>query len=298
MSEVETVQKVGIVGLGIMGSAMSKHLLAAGFEVHGFDVVPEKVEAFTQRGGVAHGSGAEVAAASELVLFSLPTIPSLEAATEDVAGGAHDGLIAAEMGVFPIDSKQKSFDRLAEVGVELMDVPVSGTGLQAEDGTLVVMASGSEEAFNRTKPVFDAVGRATYYLGPFPNGSVMKFIANLLVAVHNLSSAEAHGLGIAAGMDPDVVQEVIADGVGSSRIFEIRGPMMAADTYEPPSARLTTILKDATIIQAFARSVGAPTPLLDTALPIYEESKAAGLGDLDAAALLRYLEQSSSMTRG
>ncbi|MDH3499332.1 MAG: NAD(P)-dependent oxidoreductase [Acidimicrobiia bacterium] len=294
---VSLVQRVGVVGLGIMGSAMSRHLIAAGLEVHGYDVLDDKVVAFSELGGITHPSGAEVAAASELVLFSLPTIPSLAAATEDVAAGAHEGLIAAEMGVFPIDSKQQSFDRLAQVGVELMDVPVSGTGLQAEDGTLVVMASGTTDAFERTKHVFDAVGRATYYLGPFPNGSIMKFIANLLVAVHNLSSAEAHALGIAAGMDPEVVQQVIGDGVGSSRIFEIRGPMMAADSYEPPSARLTTILKDAKIIQAYARSVGAPTPLLDTALPVYEASKAAGLGDLDAAALLRYLEADSGITR-
>ena len=291
------MQRIGVVGLGIMGSAMSGHLMAAGYELHGFDVVPEKIDDFVARGGIAHESGAGVAAVSELVILSLPTIPSLEAATEDVAAGAHDGLIVAEMGVFPIDAKERSRDRFAEVGVELMDVPVSGTGFQAADATLVVMASGSEEAYAATKAVFDVVGRATYYLGPFPNGSVMKFIANLLVAIHNLSSAEAHGLGIAAGMDPNVVQEVIADGVGSSAIFEIRGPMMAADSYEPPSARLDTIKKDAGIIQAFARSVGAPTPLLDTAVPIYAASSAAGLGDLDAAALLRHLEQLGGLQR-
>lgn len=293
----EQVKRVGIVGLGIMGSAMTKHLVAGGFEVHGFDVVPDRVSEFEALGGTSHGSGAEVAAASELVIFSLPTIPSLEAATQDVASGAHPGLIAAEMGVFPIESKQASYDRLAEVGVELMDVPVSGTGLQAADGTLVVMASGTPEAFARTSNVFDTVGRATYFLGPFPNGSVMKFIANLLVAIHNLSSAEAHALGIAAGMDPETVQEVIADGVGSSRIFEIRGPMMASDTYEPPSAKLTTILKDAGIIQAFARNVGAPTPLLDATVPVYEATNDAGFGDLDAAALLRYLETSAGLER-
>ncbi len=291
------IQRVGIVGLGIMGTAMARHLIDADFEVHGYDVLDDKVANFVEMGGIAATSGADVAAACEMVIFSLPTIPSLEAATDDVAAGAHEGLIAAEMGVFPIESKQLAHDRLASVGVELMDVPVSGTGLQAVDGTLVVMASGSQEAFDRTKGVFDTIGRATYYLGPFPNGSVMKFIANLLVAVHNLSSAEAHALGIAAGMDPAVVQEVIGDGVGSSRMFEIRGPMMVADTYEPPSARLTTILKDAGIIQAFARTNGAPTPLLDAALPIYEACQAAGLGDLDAASLLRYLENESGIKR-
>jgi 3-hydroxyisobutyrate dehydrogenase-like beta-hydroxyacid dehydrogenase len=292
------VQRVGVVGLGVMGSAMSKHLLAAGFEVHGFDVMTDKVSPFVAMGGIAQPSGAEVARASELVLFSLPTIPALEAATDDVAAGAHAGLIAAEMGVFPIDAKQRAFDRLARAGVELMDVPVSGTGLQAADATLVVMASGSEEAFARTRHVFDTIGRATYYLGQFPNGSVMKFIANLLVAVHTLSSAEAHALGMSAGMDPTVVQQVIADGVGSSRMFEIRGPMMVADRYDPPSARLDIIKKDAGIIQEFARSVGSPTPLLDAAVPIYQAASGEGLGDLDAAALCRYLESVAGLTRG
>jgi 3-hydroxyisobutyrate dehydrogenase-like beta-hydroxyacid dehydrogenase len=294
----KSLHRVGIVGIGIMGSAMSRLLLKAGFEVCGFDTDADKLAEFARIGGQEKDSAAEVAAASELVIFSLPNIPSLVAATEDVAAGAHDGLIAAEMGTFPIEAKQDAFDRLAQVGVELMDVPVSGTGLQAADGTLVVMASGSRQAFDRTECVFDVVGKATHYLGPFPNGSMMKFIANLLVTIHNLSTAEAHALGIAAGMDPNTVQTVIGDGVGSSRIFDIRGPMMVADDYEPPSARLSTILKDAKIIQAFARSNGAPTPLLDTALPIYAASDAAGLGGLDAAALLRYLENESGISRG
>jgi putative dehydrogenase len=291
------IDRVGVVGLGVMGSAMSGHLIDAGYEVHGFDVDPAKSTEFTNRGGIAETSGAAVATSSDLVILSLPTVGALEAATEDVASGAHPGLIAAEMGVFPIEAKTAARDRMAEVGVELMDVPVSGTGLQAADATLVVMASGSQEAFDATKAVFDTIGRATYYLGPFPNGSVMKFIANLLVVIHNLSSAEAHALGIAAGMDPAVVQEVISDGVGSSRIFEIRGPMMVADSYEQASARLNIALKDAGIISAFARSVGAPTPLLDTAIPVYEQSRDAGLGDLDAAALCRFLEQSAGLHR-
>lgn len=290
-------QRVGIIGLGVMGSAMSGHLLAAGYEVHGFDVVAERRNELDARGGTAHTSGKSVAEASDLVLLSLPSVEALAAATEDVAGGAHEGLIVAEMGVFPIEAKERSKERLASLGVELMDVQVSGTGLQAADATLVVMASGSEEAFEATRDVFDVVGRATHYLGPFPNGSIMKYIANLLVAIHNLSSAEAHALGLAAGMDPDTVQRVIADGVGSSRIFEIRGPMMAADDYEPPSARLDIIKKDAGIIQSFARSVGAPTPLLDTALPIYAAASASGLGDLDAAALCRHLERLAGIER-
>jgi 3-hydroxyisobutyrate dehydrogenase-like beta-hydroxyacid dehydrogenase len=144
--------------------------------------------------------------------------------------------------------------------------------------------------------VFEAIGRSTHYLGDFGNGSRMKYIANLLVAVHGLAAAEAHTLGIAAGLDPALVQEVMEDGVGSSKIFEIRGPMMVANDY-PPAARLDILLKDATIIRDFARSVGAVTPLLDAAVPVYFESSEAGLGGLDAAALCRYLETQSGIER-
>lgn len=291
------MRRIGVIGVGVMGSAMSQHLLAARYEVHGFDVDGDRLTRFAEAGGIAETSGAAVAAASDLVLFSLPTVEALEAATEDVAAGAHRGLLAAEMGVFPIEAKQRAHDRLAEMGVELMDVPVSGTGIQAAEATLVVMASGTKQAFEATRAVFDTIGRATYYLGAFPNGSVMKFIANLLVTVHSLSSAEAHVLGMAAGMDPDTVQRVISDGVGSSRMFEIRGPMMAADRYHPPSARLDIIKKDAGIISGFARAVGAPTPLLDAALPIYQAASDGGLGDLDAAALCRHLERLAGLQR-
>jgi putative dehydrogenase len=175
-------------------------------------------------------------------------------------------------------------------------VPLSGTGIQARDATLVVLASGSRAGFDLAMPVFEAIGRSSHYLGEFGNGSKMKYIANLLVAIHNLAAAEAHALGIAAGIEPATVQEVMEDGVGSSKIFEIRGPMMVADDY-PPAARLDIILKDAGLISDYAHSIGAPIPLLEAALPIYEEASAAGLGDLDAAALLRYLERTSGLTR-
>ena len=254
------VQRVGVIGLGVMGTAMSGHLITAGYEVGGYDIDPTRMDALAAAGGTPRGSAAEVAADSDLVLFSLASVEALNDAAAGVAEGAHPGLIAVEMGVLPIAAKQAAFDLLAGAGVELMDVPVSGTGLQAADATLVVLASGSKEAFEAASPIFDVIGRATHYLGPFPNGSVMKFIANLLVSVHTWAAAEAHALGAAAGMDAQLVQRVIADGVGTSAMFEIRGPMMAADSYSPPSGRLDIIKKDAEIIQAYARSVGAPTP--------------------------------------
>ena len=288
--------RVGVIGVGIMGGAMATNLLKAGHEVIGFDVDPSKAEALAGVGLVAAASPAAVADSSEVVVLSLPSVPALDEVAAALAAHPREGLICLETGTLPLDAKEKARSVLAGAGIELMDVPLSGTGLQAADATLVVLASGSGTAFEKARPVFDAIGRSTHYLGEFGNGSKMKYIANLLVAVHNLATAEAHALGIAAGMDPALVQEVMEDGVGSSKIFEIRGPMMVADDY-PPAARLDIIAKDAKLIAEFARLVGAPTPLLDTSIEYYEAASSSGLGDLDAAALCRFLEQSAGLAR-
>ena len=288
--------RVGVIGVGIMGGAMATNLLKAGHEVIGFDVDPSKVEALAGVGLVAAASPAAVADSSEVVVLSLPSVPALDEVAATLAAHPREGLICLETGTLPLDAKEKARSVLAGAGIELMDVPLSGTGLQAADATLVVLASGSGTAFEKARPVFDAIGRSTHYVGEFGNGSKMKYIANLLVAVHNLATAEAHALGIAARMDPALVQEVMEDGVGSSKIFEIRGPMMVADDY-PPAARLDIIAKDAKLIAEFARLVGAPTPLLDTSIEYYEAASSSGLGDLDAAALCRFLEQSAGLAR-
>ncbi|MCY3662180.1 MAG: NAD(P)-dependent oxidoreductase [bacterium] len=276
--------RVGVIGVGVMGGAMSGHLVAAGFEVCGYDVELAKVAASA---ATPVGSVADVAARSDVVLLSLPSVSALEGVAAELADAEPAGLVAVEMGTLPLEAKQQAHDRLAAAGCDLLDAPVSGTGLQAADATLVIYSSGSRAGFERALPIFEIIGRRSYDLGAFGNGSRMKFVANLLVAVHTLAAAEAHALGEAAGLDPEVTQEVISAGVGTSSMFDIRGPMMVADSFDRPSARLAIIRKDAGIIADFARSIGTETPLLGAALPLYERGLEAGLGDLDAAALRR-----------
>lgn len=289
-------EQIGVIGLGVMGSAMARNMMRAGHQVLGFDIDRHKVETFADIGGEAASSADEVAGATGIVVLSLPTTSALAEVAAEIAITGRHGLVCLESGTFPLDAKIEAREVMAAAGVDLLDTPLSGTGLQAADATLVVFASGCREGYERARPVFEAIGRSTHYLGEFGNGSKMKYIANLLVAVHGLAAAEAHVLGIAAGLDPALVQNVMEDGVGSSKIFEIRGPMMVADDY-PPAARLDILLKDGTLIRDYARSVGAPTPLLDTAVPVYRQASEAGLGDLDAAALCRFLEDLGGLQR-
>ena len=231
-----------------------------------------------------------MAARSDVVLLSLPSAGALEDTSAELAAAEPEGLVAVEMSTLPLEVKQRAHDRLAEAGCDLLDAPVSGTGLQAADATLIVYGSGSRAGLETASPIFDVIGRRTYHLGSFGNGTRMKFVANLLAAVHTLAAAEAHALGSAAGLDPAVTQEVISAGVGTSATFDIRGPMMVADSFEPPAGRLAIIDKDAGIITAFARALGVETPLLDAARPIYSRGTAEGLGDLDVAAVRRLFE--------
>ena len=289
-------ETVGVVGLGVMGSAMAANLVTAGHPVVGFDIDPERRSSAAGAGVRIENSAGAVGAASGIVVFSLPTVPALADVAAEVAAHTPEGLLCLETGTFPLEAKMAAREVLAASGVELMDTPLSGTGLQAADRTLVVFASGSREGFDRARAVFEAIGRSSHYLGEFGNGSRMKYIANLLVVVHNLAAAEAHVLGMAAGMDPATVQRMVEDSTGSSKIFEIRGPMMVVDDY-PAAARLDVLLKDALIIRDFARSSGAPTPLLDAALDAYRETSAAGMGGFDAAVLCRYLETEAGLVR-
>ncbi len=281
---------VGMVGLGVMGSAMGRSIMAAGHPVVGFDIDPSRRAEFVGR---AVETLAEVAERCRTIVLSLPTTESLRSVADELALSGRPRTVVIETGTFPLADKFSAKATLAEAGLELLDTPLSGTGLQAADATLVVLSSGDDAAHRRAVPIFDAIGKQTFYLGSFGNGSRMKFVANSLVAVHTLAAAEAHRLGEASGLDPEVVQEVIAPGAGGSAMFDVRGPMMVAGRFEPPAARLAIILKDVGIIADHARAVGSPTPLLDAALPVYQQGVDAGLGGLDAAALHRLLEQLS-----
>lgn len=283
------MRRVGLIGLGVMGGSTGRHLVAAGYEVHGFDVDPDRRAAFAGLGATVHESAADVSRVADTIITWLPSSQALADTVEEVIGAAVPGTVLIEMGTLSLTAKHAARERLAAAGISMLDCPVSGTGRQAEDATLVVYGSGPREVFDSHAPVFEAMG-SWRYLGEFGNGIIMKFIANLLVTVHTLAAAEAHNLAAAAGMDPALVQQVIAEGVGSSRMWEIRGSMMATDSYEPPAGRLDIIKKDAGLIVDYARESLVATPALDLALGLFQDASDEGLGALDAAAIRIHLQ--------
>ncbi|MDH5747830.1 MAG: NAD(P)-dependent oxidoreductase [Rhodospirillales bacterium] len=291
---------IGTIGLGIMGSAMSGHLLKKGFKVFGTDIDPAKVSAFEKNGGEAVSSPQAVADKSDVIITSLPTIAAVDEVflgENGLLSSAKAGLIVLETSTMPIEVKQRAHDALAEVGIIMLDCPLSGTGAQAAAGDLSIYASGDEKAYETCIPVFQGFGRSNYYVGEFGNGSKMKYVANLLVAIHNVSAAEAFVLGMKSGLDADMIYKVIKDGAGNSRMFEIRGPMMVENSYEPATMTMEMWKKDMDIITGYADTIGSPTPLLSACNPIYTAARSQGRQKQDTAAACAVLEELAHFKR-
>jgi 3-hydroxyisobutyrate dehydrogenase-like beta-hydroxyacid dehydrogenase len=291
---------IGQVGLGIMGGAFAKHLLPAGYHVVGYDVAPAALKALTRAGGEAAASGAEVAARTKIIITSLPSPAAMEDAffgKLGIAVGARPGSIVIEASTMTLELKERIRRRLARRGVTLLDCPISGTGAQAAAKDIAVYASGTRSAYHRCRPVFEGFARSTYYCGAFGVGSKLKFVANLLVTIHNLSTAEAMVVGEKAGIDLKLLYRVIADGAGTSRMFEVRGPMMVARHYLPPHMKAKIYQKDIDIIRGYVRALRCPTPLFDGSIPFYTAALEEGMGEDDTAAIHAVLRQRAGLGR-
>lgn len=281
---------VGLIGLGAMGSAMAANLGRSGFAVVGTDVDAAAVQRFTAGGGRAVGSAAEVTTAAPVVITSLPSVAAFDDVVGELAAGAPTGAIIAETSTLPVAVKERGRDLLAAAGVTLLDCPLSGTGKQAITGDVVVYASGDDDAIDRCVPVFGGFARGHHRLGPFGNGSKMKFIANHLVTIHNVAAAEAFVLARKAGLDAQTVLEAVSDGAGTSRMLEVRWPMMITGRFDEGIAA-RVYRKDVDIIGAFAASLDVPVPLFSASTPFYAALLAQGYGDVDTAAISAVLER-------
>src|SRR5690349_17344561 len=287
-------EAIGVIGLGIMGSAMATNLARAGFAVHGYDILPARRAALRKAGGTPETSIAKVARAAEVLITSLPSV----AALHEVAGELNArGRVVMETSTLPIDEKERARQTLAKKGVVLLDCPLSGTGAQARAKDRVVYVSGERKAFARAEPFMPGFSRAHHYLGAFGNGSKMKFVANLMVAIHNVSAAEAFALGMKAGLAPQTIYKVQAESAGTSRMFQVRGPMMVAGKYDEATMKNELWLKDMKIIGEFATKLGVATPLFNASAAIYNAAMAQGYAKQDTAAVCAVLEAMARIKR-
>jgi|TARA_B100000929_G_scaffold206693_1_gene164732 3-hydroxyisobutyrate dehydrogenase-like beta-hydroxyacid dehydrogenase len=284
--------KIGIFGLGIMGGAIAKNLVDDGYQVFGYD--PDAVQCQNaQNAGIKIiGSVKEVAENSHIMFSSLPNADALDTNVSELitlSESERSAGILIELSTLDLATKQKNQARLVDAGFDLLDCPISGTGQQAKTRDIVLFASGNQSVFSNCSSIFKSFAKNSYYLGDFGNGTKMKLIANLLVAIHNVATAEAVTLAKRSGLNMEQFYEVISSSPCSSKIFELRAPLMIDNNYEPATMKLDVWQKDMQLIREFANNAKSPIPLFTTTEPLYQAAIDADLGQQDTAAVCNLL---------
>ena len=298
MGPTKTKGAVGIVGLGIMGGAFARSLIADGWRVLGYDIDAGRRRALVKAGVEIAVGPRQLAGEAPTIIVSLPSPAALEETVKAIVDAHAPPRLIVETSTLALKDKLEAERALKKAGHRLLDCPVSGTGAQAKTRDIVVYASGDTKAIKRLRPLFAGFARAAHDLGAFGNGSRMKYVANLLVAINNVAAAEAMVLGMKAGLAPQMIYETVRSGAGNSRIFELRGPMMVANRYDDPTMKVAVWQKDMMVIGEFAKALGCPTPLFAVTRPIYAAALVGGHAMHDTASVCAVLEARAGVKRG
>ena len=282
---------VGIVGLGIMGGAIARNLIDRGWHVVGFDIDPARRAELAQADVAIANDVAQLTREAPVIMTSLPSPAAVEEVAHVIANCGQLSRIVIELSTLSLADKLRFEAILKKAGHIALDCPLSGTGAQAKVRDLVVYASGESEAIAKCMGLFADFAKQSADLGRYGNGSRMKFIANHLVAINNVATAEAMLLAERAGLDPKMVVDMVGPGAGGSRMFQMRAPMMVEGVYEPATMKVSTWKKDMAIIAEFADDVGCATPLFTLTQPVYAEAISMGLGDQDTASVFEVLKK-------
>lgn len=282
---------VGVIGAGAMGFALIKRLLVH-FDVSMFDPSPAARERASAAGAVCLDGATEVFALGVPVIICVAS-PAALSSTVDAAVSAHER--GAQLGpviessTLDLSLKEEARVRLAAAGTELLDCPVSGTSAQALNGDLVIFASGHPAARAACEPIFAAIARRTIQAGGFGMGMRLKLLANHLVGLHSAVAGEVLMLARKSGLDDEIVLEALTSSAGTSRMLEVRGPLMIKGAYLPAAGSIDIIVKDGNMIRTMARDAGCSLALYDRADGIYRSAQAEGLGSHDIASIHGYL---------
>ena len=294
MSEKQKMT-IGFIGLGIMGRPMSQHILKAGYPVVVFDIMPAGVQEVVAAGAKSAASSAEVAAASDLVITMVPDSPDVEAAylaPKGVLEGARKGTILVDMSsISPAVAKRVAVEA-EKRGCPMLDVPVSGGDVGAKNATLSIMVGGSPEVFEKVKPVFELMGKATY-CGASGAGQVVKACNQILVAVTLVGMSEALVLGQKAGVDPEVVVKVLSGGLARCGVLENRGMRVIKRDFTP-GFKIRLHYKDLNIIRQAGRDYGCALPASALAHELFGAMMANGFGELDHSGVIKAIEMLSN----
>ena len=287
---------VGLIGLGAIGLPLAENLIAKGFEVHGYRRSP--MHELERVGGHPAASPKAIAEACDVIVTVLPEYKDVREVLEGPNGALRAGrkdLVVVELSTLAMKEKDALRAAVEAAGGTLLDAPISGVPRMVKDRAGIVFASGDRAAFDRVKPALDGMTDKAFYLGAFGVGTKMKFVANTLVGIHILATAEAMALGVKAGLDPDVMVKVLSPSGATSLQFQVRSPMMAQRKYDPVLAPHPLLVKDLDKITEFAKDLGCPSPLLRVAHEYFTRAGQSEWRDTDVASIFEIVAREAGV---
>jgi len=286
---------VGFIGLGIMGKPMAKNLIEAGHELVVYNRTPKKAEELAGAGAVVAASPREVAEQSDVVVTMLPDSPQVEevlVGEEGVFKGVKEGALIVDMSTISPVITEELAARAKEKGASMLDAPVSGGDVGAIEGTLSIMVGGSDEDFQRARPLFEAMGKTVTHVGGSGAGQVVKAANQIVVALTIEAVSEALVLGSKAGVAPEKILDVLGGGLAGNKVMEVKREKMLTHSFDP-GFRIELHHKDLGIALAAGREYGVTLPVTAIVDQMLQNLRMRGRGDRDHSALLTLIEDSS-----
>jgi 3-hydroxyisobutyrate dehydrogenase len=295
-AETMGMAKVAFFGLGIMGWPMAANLAKAGYELSVWTHSEGKADRFAaEQGARAAGTPREAAQGADAAITMVVDSPEVEATLlgdEGAAQGLGDGALCIDMSTIAPSAAKALGERLSERGFQFLEAPVSGSRPKAEDGTLTIMAGGHDEAFERARPLLEAMGELIVHTGPQGHGQLAKVLTNTMGAVNAAALAEAVTVARQAGLDPDAFLQVAGGSAGNSTVLLLKGRPMFERSFEP-LFKLEHMLKDVRHCLAEARQLGLELELAQFAERLYARAAGEGHGGEDFAAIVTAVERES-----
>ncbi len=286
-------ERIGFIGLGIMGRPMARNLMKAGYGLTVWNRSRPGIDALVAEGAQEAASPRDVAQRSDVVITILGDSPDTERvalADDGIVAGAHEGLVHIDMSTISPAVARSIAEQYAAAGIEMLDAPVSGGEQGAIDGTLSIMAGGKREVFDRSRPLFEAMGKTPVYCGPIGSGQVVKLCNQVVVGLNNLAMSEALVLAAKAGVDPATMIEAVRAGAGSSWALHNLAPKVLAGDFKP-GFKVWQQQKDLRLALELADQGHTPLPGTALVRQLFAALEAEGLGEAGTQALVKALEK-------
>lgn len=287
------IKNISVVGLGLMGTPLATLLMKAGYQVRGFDIIKKQVSGLVPLGLKPAKSAREAARGADLIILSLPHWDAVIEAVEGKDGilaGARKGQIVIDTSTSPPWESKAMAVKLAKKGIEWMDVPISGSSAQVRLGNMVFMAGGKKSVFEKVRPVLDSIGKKTVYAGKHGDGATLKLVINHTLYLNQAAAIEGLVLGLKAGLDLNVMFDVITSGAASSDLLLSRGKDMLAGNFEPKGPTRLAI-KDMRLSIETGRQLGVMLPVGSLYLQFLLQAQFNGWEYDDATVVMRLYKQ-------